>query len=670
MLDRISDAIAQSEQAIEAHPENCNAYWQLGLLHLLQGDEEQAQAIWWSGLMVAAESDLANLLNLLLSEADRQKAQDRFDLAEVLYRQGIALQADQAEIHCRLGQVVALQGGLDEAIDHWQQAIELAPDWHEPYIQQGQVWEKLGQDESAVIAYQQAIQLNWDHETALGLGRCLLRLRQWAAAIEVFQLIAEQQASSAVLADLGWGWLRLGHLEQAIQYFHQALWQRSNFAETYCAWIQALACQGRAEPEQSLQSELLQQVAQPESPEAISQFAQSFNQLIDRRSHKSAAPSPSLDQETPALSFYETTQAWATEQEADRYIPLEPPSLLTLTPPKTLNSDIHFSFRFPRQIELPGAFVAQIPQGQVWAAADQSSVAIFTANHQLLGDLSAEFPLLSPGHPDQHPSHHSALSRHLLPVQKIEGTVAVLSGLTDDMYFHWMLEVLPRINLLQRSGISLEAIDHFLVHHHLPFQQQTLTQLGIPADKILAIDGEIHLQATTLITPSFPASPAWMPRWTCDFLRRSFLPDQTIVGDRRLYLSRQETANRRLINETAVWSVLEKFGFEAVTLETLSVTEQAELLAQAAAVISPHGSGLTNLAFCNPGTKVIELFSPEFVYPCYWLLSNWMELEYFYLTGTTPLGSGLQSLFYPNPRLADIWIEIAQLEVLLKQVLA
>ncbi|MBD1921548.1 glycosyltransferase family 61 protein [Microcoleus sp. FACHB-831] len=50
---------------------------------------------------------------------------------------------------------------------------------------------------------------------------------------------------------------------------------------------------------------------------------------------------------------------------------------------------------------------------------------------------------------------------------------------------------------------------------------------------------------------------------------------------------------------------LKKFGFEQVTLESLSVSDQAALFSSAQVVIAPHGAGLSNVVFCNRGTKVI-----------------------------------------------------------------
>ena len=49
----------------------------------------------------------------------------------------------------------------------------------------------------------------------------------------------------------------------------------------------------------------------------------------------------------------------------------------------------------------------------------------------------------------------------------------------------------------------------------------------------------------------------------------------------------------------------------------LSIQEQAEIFGSADVVVGAHGAALTNLAFCQPGTRVVELFSPHYVNPCY-----------------------------------------------------
>ena len=87
------------------------------------------------------------------------------------------------------------------------------------------------------------------------------------------------------------------------------------------------------------------------------------------------------------------------------------------------------------------------------------------------------------------------------------------------------------------------------------------------------------------------------------------------------------------MNEKEVFSVLEKYGFEMVKLSSLSFVEKIELFNTAEAIVSPHGAGLTNLIFCNPGTKVVELFTPTYLMPCFFIISNHMDLDYYGLIG-------------------------------------
>lgn len=49
------------------------------------------------------------------------------------------------------------------------------------------------------------------------------------------------------------------------------------------------------------------------------------------------------------------------------------------------------------------------------------------------------------------------------------------------------------------------------------------------------------------------------------------------------------------------------FGFETVYAEDLSFDEQRNLFFETKILVTPHGAGLTNVLFMQPGTKVLEL---------------------------------------------------------------
>jgi len=66
--------------------------------------------------------------------------------------------------------------------------------------------------------------------------------------------------------------------------------------------------------------------------------------------------------------------------------------------------------------------------------------------------------------------------------------------------------------------------------------------------------------------------------------------------------------------------------------------EQIDCVQSAKAIVAPHGAGLTNLAWANRGTKVVELFSREYTTACYWLIADMLGLDYAFAVGVDTAG--------------------------------
>jgi capsular polysaccharide biosynthesis protein len=64
---------------------------------------------------------------------------------------------------------------------------------------------------------------------------------------------------------------------------------------------------------------------------------------------------------------------------------------------------------------------------------------------------------------------------------------------------------------------------------------------------------------------------------------------------------------RRVVNEAAVEAALADLGFEVFDNAAYSVCDQARAFRDAEIVVAPHGAGLANIVYCDPGTPVIEL---------------------------------------------------------------
>ncbi len=318
-------------------------------------------------------------------------------------------------------------------------------------------------------------------------------------------------------------------------------------------------------------------------------------------------------------------------------------------------------------------FVATIPNGRTWVVPQENhwmvckAIAIVTPDSQLLSDVSREYPGQLPGCQTDPPTQHQIFQQEQLPPLKfIQGSVAVLSGLSGHIYFHWMVDVLPRIELLRRSHINFDHIDWFLVNSsQLPFQQETLNQLGISSSKIIESDRYPHLQAEHLIVPSFAGHLGWLQPWAIDFLRQTFLPlsnQNTANYPERIYISRAKAKHRQVLNETEVMQVLNPYGFVKIELETLSFYQQVALFAQAKIIIAPHGSGLTNILFCSREVMVIELISPHYNRHYYWVISQYLGFKHYSLPGDGFVCYPIRQLMYQNPLTEDIWVNLTNLK--------
>jgi capsular polysaccharide biosynthesis protein len=358
--------------------------------------------------------------------------------------------------------------------------------------------------------------------------------------------------------------------------------------------------------------------------------------------------------------FYVSTLDWIAKYELDEtkikesYRKIHPRHQICRSEPGKLGQNVHWKFPIEYQRESPETFVAIVPQGRVWG----ENSTIITPDDQVLADLSKDYT-------ESINEHSIFLQWKLAPVHYINGTVAVLSAAAGHGYFHWMFDVLPRIELLHFSNLDLNFIDKFVVNMYLfPFQKETLSTLGIPHTKVIESRRYPHIKAEQLVVPSLPGISGNMPNWACNFLRNEFLAGKDAKNSDmpdRIYISRAHTNCRKIINETELMKSLSKLGFRSIFLESMSVAEQAMLFSAAKVVVAPHGAGLTNLVFCNPGTKVIEIFSPCYVNVCYWSLSNQVGIDYYYLLGE------VQNPFDGiNPRTANILVALDSFANLMK----
>lgn len=257
---------------------------------------------------------------------------------------------------------------------------------------------------------------------------------------------------------------------------------------------------------------------------------------------------------------------------------------------------------------------------------------VLTASHELFQEFTHYFGIATLGKfLFKNPFYTFTKS-----VKKIPGTGAVLVSPESHNYYHWLSDVLPRIKLYEPV---LDHVDHFCVSSNVPSKfLEVLKDFGIPESKILFVKDMEKLQFDHLYVSSLPGSEGRSPKWAVDYIRETLIKSPVPVQpEKKLYFKRGDRAERKLLNESAVITLLQSNGFEIADPGELSIYEQICLMQQAAIVVSAHGAALSNLLFSPDKTTVIELFSPDyFRTDCYYTLSSLNNLDYWYIAGDKP----------------------------------
>ena len=236
-------------------------------------------------------------------------------------------------------------------------------------------------------------------------------------------------------------------------------------------------------------------------------------------------------------------------------------------------------------------------------------------------------------------------------MKKLEGVVLSLltGGGGNDNYWHWLFDVLPRLELCNNI-IDLNDIDYFILPNlRKHFQLQTLKELNLPEKKILSSEKFRHIKANKLIITNHPYVfkdsyvdteniKTWILLWLRDkFVNKSVKNNK--LTNKKIYIDRNNSdlnkiSERSITNENEIKKYLLENDFISVNLSEINFIEQVDLFSQAECVVGLHGAGFANLVFCPPETKVVELKSAD-IGPVIENITKKVDLNYCSVVGKT-----------------------------------
>jgi capsular polysaccharide biosynthesis protein len=197
----------------------------------------------------------------------------------------------------------------------------------------------------------------------------------------------------------------------------------------------------------------------------------------------------------------------------------------------------------------------------------------------------------------------------------------LLCGRASGNWFHWVLEDLPRLLLIDQ----IPRYRHLpvLVSNNVLNAGSQLLESVCRSRQIVPVPPKARVRVDRLVVSSALADLPDGPQaetverrvsaCAVNLVRSRFMPKpRPTDAPPRLFLRRAESFTRRsCVNENEIGELLHRHGFIDVAPETLDVDEQIRLYAGAEAIACTMGAAMTNLVWANPACRVLCLFKGE-----------------------------------------------------------
>ena len=249
-------------------------------------------------------------------------------------------------------------------------------------------------------------------------------------------------------------------------------------------------------------------------------------------------------------------------------------------------------------------------------------------------------------HPHQYDDYQNEASKYYFDVTDHPENLIVLD---DDQvyltihhpwynYYHWVCESIFRLWLVRNKLDELVLVlpEHyknadFITGSLEPFRIKNI--FFIPDGKSLLVKS-LCLPQIKHVCDSYNARHL---KQVANFYRNyvSSIPGLKVAKVEKLYVSRRFASRRKVINETEILPVLEKFGFTIFYPEQVTFLEQVSIFAGVRYLVGEQGSGLTNLLFMKKGASILELHKSKIndfdhPSPIFWYMADALKINYYH----------------------------------------
>ena len=199
-------------------------------------------------------------------------------------------------------------------------------------------------------------------------------------------------------------------------------------------------------------------------------------------------------------------------------------------------------------------------------------------------------------------------------------TISIVSGRdARDNYYHWLIDVLPRLIILEREIKKVTNLNLLVPDFINSYQKESLNcffkknranLISLNKNKFskfkkitLCSNNEKYEYFNYHLLSKLKNKILIKAKEKNFFLNNEF---------EKIYISRSDARNKRSFkHDQKIENFLNKKGFKIVVLSEFSFLEKAMIFNRAKVILGLHGAGLANILFSKKKTKIIEITSPK-----------------------------------------------------------
>lgn len=253
--------------------------------------------------------------------------------------------------------------------------------------------------------------------------------------------------------------------------------------------------------------------------------------------------------------------------------------------------------------------------------------------------------------------------------RKVNNALWCFDQFSTGGYYHWITEICPRLWVADKhvdSSIPLLVPQYFFEKWNFSdaffkaFNREIITFNG---NEVIYVKKLTFVGQTGGIMNFLPLSI----HGSTKYLKNHYLNNNNTENNQKIYISRNKSNKRTLLNEAEIIPLLNEYGFKIIYTEELSIEEQIKLFSQTSHLLSIHGAGLSNLVFMQPNSKVIEIRHEELnpMLNFFYTLSHTFNMQYYYVFGINK-GDTLPNENRPEDK--SIHVNVEMLRNVLKSI--